>query len=233
MTNVRWALFAALLITPSTVQGQARIVSAPPEDDLHIWPHSWGAESSLGDLRVEQFDSSDLELRFWGGFGIVGTFGLIVRRKDSVWSASFIEIRSCGISIPLPIADTLSSEGWAYYREQARNHCGDTEPSQMPSRVAYVEVVVMSPLNIDGTLPQLWQDIVTSGLLTLPPKVERDRIMLDGHTVVVEVRTGDEYRVSVIECVGQSEVLADRQIRRIDSILFEHLNPPRWNPCWV
>ena len=74
----------------------------------------------------------------------------------------------------------------------------------------------------------LWAGAVDDGVLELPPSVEREWVMLDGHTYVVEVREGDSYRTSVIAHT-EPEVEADRQVqavaRRLSSLMSVY---PYW-----
>ena len=61
------------------------------------------------------------------------------------------------------------------------------------------------------------------GLFTLPTKVPRTWMMLDGHTYVLEVRRGQVYRASEIEDLEKPEVPADATIRRIAMMLRRYL----------
>jgi hypothetical protein len=86
------------------------------------------------------------------------------------------------------------------------------------------------PTQLGGDLNSLWSELVSSGLAELPPRVPREWVMVDGHSFVVEFRTADGYRASVIECT-KHEVLADTQVQRIGALLYKRLPTAPWLQC--
>ena len=70
----------------------------------------------------------------------------------------------------------------------------------------------------------IWPTLVNAGILTLPTKVPRTWMMLDGHSYVLEVRHGQTYRASEIEHVEKPEVPADSVIRRIAESLRRYFS---------
>jgi hypothetical protein len=63
-----------------------------------------------------------------------------------------------------------------------------------------------------------WQNLKQNGLLELPPQVPRKWMMVDGHTYVVEVRRGSDYRASVIENT-KPESRADTLVQRLAAMM--------------
>jgi hypothetical protein len=119
----------------------------------------------------------------------------------------------------------------AAYEQLALKNC-DRNP-RPPEGSAYLVTAYrlrLQPARLDGNLNNLWSQITSNGLAELPPSIQRDWIMMDGHTFVVEFRTAGEYRASVIECT-KPEVPADTQVQRIGTLLFNRLPAASWLQC--
>jgi hypothetical protein len=115
--------------------GQATVSSAPLNDYLLHVSQEWGRTSALGDLVAASFGPDDLELRFWSGYGVVGTRGLIPRRKNNQWAAWRAVIVPCLLYLPMSIADTLSAAATRIYQDRARANCIQRPELREPSRV--------------------------------------------------------------------------------------------------
>ncbi len=193
------------------------VESEPEGDYLLEVTREWSGRSPLGDLRKSEFSAQDIELRLWGGYGIGGTRGIILRRSADLWSAFAAEVEGCYVTIPDSLQNDQST--WDAFQEQSSfADC----PGEFVAPAVPVDTVIVVPLALEATAPSLWSDLVAAGVLSLPPQVDRDYLMIDGHTYVLEVRVGDTYRASSIEAV-EPEVEADRQIQHVARLLRERL----------
>jgi hypothetical protein len=70
------------------VAAQATILEQPASPSLLDFVHQWELKLAIGDLRTLAMADSARELRFWEGFGLGGTRGLLLRRTGTgEWSA--------------------------------------------------------------------------------------------------------------------------------------------------
>jgi hypothetical protein len=70
------------------VAAQATILDQPASPSLLDFVHQWELKLTIGDLRTLAMADSARELRFWEGFGLGGTRGLLLRRTGTgEWSA--------------------------------------------------------------------------------------------------------------------------------------------------
>src|SRR6266571_4666678 len=83
---------ALAIVGASTAPSQATRVSAPPHNYLLEISQRWGRTSTLGDLLRDPRDSTDIEVRLWGGYGLAGTVGAILRRRAGRWSAFLAQV---------------------------------------------------------------------------------------------------------------------------------------------
>jgi hypothetical protein len=60
-----------------------------------------------------------------------------------------------------------------------------------------------------------WSAAVRAGAFELPGRVVRDQVLDDSFMYVVELRTGDEYRASMIEDLEQPATKADQQVKDV------------------
>ena len=78
-------LAIALLGPACDASAQVVIVSAPKEPSLLTVTREWSRASTLGDLREIHLDSSDIEVRAWGGYGLTSTQAMVLRRESGRW----------------------------------------------------------------------------------------------------------------------------------------------------
>ena len=214
-----WGLATAIKPV-SWVQAQAVQSIVPEHDYILALTQQRAATSVLGDLQQRQVDSSDIELRFWGGYGLTGTRGLVLRRTAGRWQAWRATVRTCNVLVPASIGDTLTPEGETEFLTHAKRYCGTRFPrGKEIARIVGLDTLLVVPLSSSRDYASIWRAAVQRGLLALPPRPARKWTMLDGFTYVVEVRRGPEYRASVIEQVRPPELEADRQVQLIDDLL--------------
>jgi len=218
-------LVRALLLTigiSTPLHAQARRVVEPGDNYLLRVTREWGRSSALGDLKAAPLAPGAIEVRFWGGYGLGGTQGVILRRDGRRWTAHRAIVASCSLVVPFEVV--LDSASLPRYRAEARRNCG--VPTAKTGHVVRVDTVAVVPVDAPthAELDRLWRDAVALGLLDLPPEVDRgNRISLDGHTYVVEVRRGAEYRASVIRHVRVPEVPADTRVQALSRLFRERL----------
>lgn len=208
--------------------GHSLQISAPNDDLLLKITAQAARGSSLGDLRTATVLANEVELRFWGGYGLNGTSGLILHRTNGQWTATRAEWEECVFyvqSLPSPAeSDSLQKE----FEVAAHRKCEKARP---PGGYRFeVNLLHLSPVSMRGELADLWAQLEAAGASRLPPRIKRNYMMLDGHSFVVEYRTVAEYRASVIECV-RPEAEADRQVQRMAALLFERMPSDLWLRC--
>ena len=214
------SLTAALIffLMPAKSRAQATHVVVPLEPSLVSFTREWGRESVLEDLVTRQMGQRDVEVRFWSGFGLVGTSGTVLRRSAGRWMAWQADIQSCQLGLPIPVGDTLSARSRARYRDQARRRCGDRSWDSLDAwSMIVVDTVALHQLP-RADYEAFWQELKTEGILELPPSVPRSWMMLDGLTYVVEVRRGNDYRASEIEHT-KPEGRADSLVQRLATLM--------------
>jgi hypothetical protein len=210
-------LASALTLWAGTTEAQATHLTLPKRETLLWFTREWGRESALGDLVTRPMAGSDVEVRFWTGYGLAGTSGTVLQRSGGVWRAWHAVIHSCRLLVPMAIGDTLSTPMFAAYRQQARARCGDRTSNLSSGLMITADTVALEPL-VTADYESFWQELKREGILELPPEVPRSWFMLDGTTYVVEVRRGNDYRASVIEHTTP-ESRADRLVQRLATIL--------------
>jgi hypothetical protein len=214
-------VLAALPLAAAGAQADA--ATRTPHTYLVSLTQRWEADSPLGDLRTRAIGPDDVELRLWGGYGLSGTRGVILRRTGGRWSGWRAAVYPCPLYLTGPDRDTLADENPAY-RRQARRECGRSRPViGQPYIQVNGDSVELKPIAPGAGLAAAWDAAVAAGLLTLPPEVPREWIMFDGFTYVVEVRRGGEYRASQIEHTDPPETDADRAIQRVYNAVYQHV----------
>lgn len=230
MRNVRarYALIAACaawLVSPDEVAAQPRrrITDLPP-DPIVAATEWWGAtDRRFEHMRYKELGPDDIELRFWAGYGLVGTRGIFMLRKDREWRAWRVDVKRCAVSLPPSVADTLSETSENRYLQQARRDC-DARKRDTLSVASVLSSDTLDAIPVsDSGLADVWTQLVTVGIATLPTSVHRSQMMTDGHTYVVQLRMGQEYRVSRIEQWHVVETPADKAIQRINAILTQRI----------
>lgn len=221
-------VIALVAIAVSATAGHAQRDTLTGPTDYIIWvTEAWGrTDTRLGDLRTKPASADDIELRFWGGYGLVGTRGIILRRASGRWSASRVDVRRCEVYLPIPVGDTLSETSRLRYEAQARRECDKHEPPP-PIEGGFLvissdtlDVIAVRPR---GKLDHIWQELTDAGIMTLPPFVKRSWRMVDGHTYVTQLRIGQDYRASRIEDIEPPEAQADRSVQEINRILAREI----------
>ena len=201
--------------------GQATITSAPQNNYLLKVSQEWGRTSALGDLVAAPFGPDDLELRFWSGYGVVGTRGLILRRTNGRWEAWRAVIVECHLYVPMSIADTLSAPAKRIYEDRARANCTQRPELRGPSRDIQADSVGV--IRIDSLeAPAFWSALVRGGIDSLPVSVPRATMMMDGHGYVVELRRGNSYTASEIRQQDLPSVRADSIVQRLARLIEPH-----------
>jgi hypothetical protein len=197
--------------------GQARTVSVPPEPSLLNLTASWSRASTLGDLRELRTRPDHVELRVWRGYGPSETQAVVLRRTDSHWSASLARVIRCEIQIPASVGDTASQATMRRYAAEARSRCGVSVANAGPgARIIATDTLLVQPLAVpESEIETAWKEAISAGLLQLPARVKRSRMMDDSITYMIELRRGDEYRAAEIEELERPEVEADTQVKRI------------------
>ena len=197
--------------------GAARVVNMSSRSFLVDIMRQRASESPLGDLRRRATAPDDVEVRAWGGFGLVGTTGVVLRRNRGAWRAWRADVVPCRADVAIPIGDTASATTVARFIALARDKCdasiGDVSRG---ASVYNADTLAITELKVEsGAIERAWDAAVHEGLLTLPAEVPRKWLMLDGFSYVIEVRRGAEYRASSIEQVDKPEVPADAQVKRV------------------
>jgi len=234
-----WIAFALIAVAPAVVAQGATVVSEPEGDYLLEVTREWSTLAGIGDLRNKPLGAEDIELRVWGGYGLSRTRAAILRRIDGAWEGLSLYVEEYTAAATDSLADAEGVLPPCVVGALA-HRCEVDESRMMGSGPTAGEVVgVLYRLRCphaqrvpedyrQEAYARLWEDVVGAGVLTLPPKVEREWVMNDGHSYVVEVREGSTYRASSIEhTVPEGE--ADRQVqavaRRLDEMLHASIYP--------
>ena len=91
--RLQFLRFAAYsLLSAINARAQATIGSAPERNYLLEVTQLWGADSFLGSLIERSMAGGDTELRVWGGYGLTGTTGVVMRRSGGRWQAWRVEV---------------------------------------------------------------------------------------------------------------------------------------------
>lgn len=221
-------LGASLVACPvQPLHAQATRISAPQGGLLQITQIA-AAASPLGSLVSRRMAPDDVELRVWDGFGVVQTYGIILRRAGGRWSAWRATLVQCDLYVAMSIGDTVSAATESLFVARARRECGgsvgDTHGN---SRVFSVDTLALERISV--TDPEtLWSRIVAAGGLRLPPR--RPMLnMRDGNAEVVEIRRGDSYRAAVFEAAGDATGDADGVARFLfDAVVKATQSSAKW-----
>jgi len=217
MDSLRSA-FGLLVLLSQASFAQARVLSAPPEPSLLNITRQWSRASSLDDLRELRTGSDYRELRVWGGYGLTTeTQAVVLRRANGHWSAFLARVLRCEIQIPRVVGESASRATIQHYAAEARRLCGTKLRDVAPgSQIITTDTLLVEPLAVpESAIEEAWTAAIRAGASQLPARVERDHVMEDVFMYVVELRSGDEYRASVIENMERPETKADQQIKDV------------------
>jgi hypothetical protein len=206
-----------LAVAPSGTIAQVPKRAPPSEPYLISVTRKWGRESSLGDLAMVMLPDSALELRLWGGFGLGGSWGLVLKRSRlGLWTARRVVVERCFVVVDP--SDALSPDRLRALQAQARTKC---RPSEMRiGKMITVDTLAMYPLPLPANPDSVWREVLRAGLLELPPQVRRRYMMRDGDSYVLEIRRGGEdYRASDIERGASPATPADTIMARVAELL--------------
>jgi hypothetical protein len=197
------------------------VVSAPKEPSLLAITREWSRASTLGDLRELNLGSADIEVRAWGGYGLTSTQAGVLRRDNGQWSARRARLIHCTLQVPIPVGDTASESTLRQFVADAKKKCGAVRGDvSRRARVIEADTLGVESISVSSAaIDSAWNNAVRAGLLTLPPKVDRKWLMLDGFTYVIEVRQGKQYRAVEIEHLEHPEVATDTLVKKVYAAL--------------
>jgi hypothetical protein len=218
-------LVASLALAASSARAQATSISAPDDDYLLRITQEWAAASPLGSLPAKAMAPDDVELRVWGGYGLTGTSGVILRRVSGRWQSWRARVVDCKLTVSIPIGDTASAATESLFVARAHKHCGSSIGDTQGAAHLYDADTLAVESAIASKPEETWQHVIAAGVLNLPPRVPRKWMMVDGFTYVIEVRRGDAYRASVIEALETAEVDADRVARIVYERVVRGVGP--------
>lgn len=171
------------------------------------------ARSALGNLALETIPSADIELRVWAGYGVSGTSGVVLRRRNGVWSLRQTRFEQCVIIVPSAAGDTLSAAAIERYEALAFSSCRQNPPGE--GRWLPFTRVITSAMESSVGLARAWDTLVKAGIDSLPEFRPAARGMRDGHTLVIELRRGSEYRAFEISCNPADDASGAETINRV------------------
>ncbi|HET7187651.1 MAG TPA: hypothetical protein VFI52_05825, partial [Gemmatimonadaceae bacterium] len=191
--------------------GAARVVNVPEWSFPLDLTRQWAQQSPLGDLRRRAMEEGDVEVRAWGGYGLRGTKGVVVRRERGTWRAWRVEHVPCKVIVDMPVHDTASATTLAGFLALARRKCGSTVGDVRGiSMLLDADTLAIEPLSAgSAAIERAWNAAEREGMLSLPAEVSGRVPAPDGFTYVIEVRRGSNYRASVIEQGDRPGVPAD------------------------
>ena len=199
-------LLSGLALAPG-VRGQVVIESEPDGPSLLDFARQRAERQGWVDLRDADLDPGDVEVRAYGGFGLGGTHLFSMRRRGGEWSASASYVVTCEAPGHTSPPDSLSV-------------CAEAEGADV-SLVPGDSLFAARPPTQDR-LQLLWERLVEAGVQDLPPETERQVLMLDGHSVVIEYREGRRYRATSVATVEPLEEV-EKGIRAIRLAIVEEL----------
>jgi hypothetical protein len=203
--------FHALPVSGQSLAPLPASAVAPRDNYLLGLTREWAAGSELGDLATREMGPGDVELRYWGGYGLTGTAGVVLRREGGVWKGWSVGVSSCLTTVPFAVGDTMTAATVESYRREARRKCPSSSPG--PGTVIQTHVLRLLPLK-SRNIEQAWEAAMEAGAPILSPAIG-ERALLDGYTHVVELRIGKNYRASVIPCFDRPTRPDDFRVRSV------------------
>ena len=172
-------LFLALFTSCTDTRGEFPLVDVT---------RNWGKQSGLNDLRESLIPNEDLELRFWAGFGLEGTRGIILRRSNNIWQAISLNVETFEHLMTKRESDSLALINRHFAALVAAN-----KQQGFDSIYISLDSLRFSEPTCIPNYATLWDSLLTVGILTLPNR-SFPSSSTDGHTYVLELRTGSNYR---------------------------------------
>ncbi len=205
-----------MTVAASAARAQER-AHANSDDYLVRITQRWGQSSPLGALPARSMGADDVELRVWGGYGLGGSYGVILRRTSGRWQAWRARVVTCLLDLSTTGSAISDSSTDSVLFAEARRHC--SRFAENGGIFRQVDTLALEPADARNA-GTIWEQVLDAGVLELPPRVPRKWIMIDGCTIVIEVRRGQAYRVSRIEAIKAPEVDADRVAREIHRMVM-------------
>jgi hypothetical protein len=222
-----FSLVLGVMLSRATF-GQARVSSAPPEPSLLNLTRQWSRASILGDLRELETGPDHLELRVWGGYGLMMTTqAIVIRRDGGRWAAFLARVLRCEMKIPRSVGDTASHTTMQRLVAETRRQCGvSVTDVGAGMQLLTTDSLIVNRLSVpDSLIARAWSTAEQAGVAELPGRVKRNWVMDDGFTYVVELRRGNDYRASSIEHVENPESDADRRVQSVYVAVSQLLSP--------
>lgn len=215
MLRLSGIVVAARLVCPAAVVAQSGTTTSDTSRYLIEVTQEAAARSPVGDLSRTVFAASDIELRVWYGYGVVGTRGIVLRRRAGGWTLSDAKLDRCVVIVPSPAGDTLSAKGELAYESTALSHCVEDPPGE--GRWLAFERVVVTRRASDPDLEGAWTRLSAAGLDSLPGVRRSTPGLRDGASLVIELRRGALYRASELSCHPAPEEPQDPRVDRFVS----------------
>jgi hypothetical protein len=195
-------LFLAASLALGAMTAGAQVDAADTleyQDDYLLYiTQKWGRESPLGDLRRRAMRADDIELRVWGGYGLGGTSGVIIRRENGQWRAWRAAVGHCAKWVPVAVYKTGSTRAIEAHLASTNQGC-DEKPPQSPPVVKYfIQRLIVTDIATSPAIEQAWKVAVENDVATLPPpQLPPETVQADGFTYLLELRRGNDYRTSM------------------------------------
>ncbi len=210
------------------------------ESDIFVnTVQAWSNKSGIGLLETKQIGSNNIELRVWGGFGRLGNYGAIIERKNGQWKGYTIDIQYYRVGATEALARERGLLSPCLIQSMSDRCIVEASSSSYNKIEEYsLECPYVELTNNDNTnYVDLWEQLVELGILTLPKIIEPSYIskningrkvitvIADGHHYVVELKIGNQYRVSNISHIEylESQVEIGKNVELMASKLDDFL----------
>ncbi|XWN38414.1 MAG: hypothetical protein ROO71_05615 [Balneola sp.] len=227
--------YIPILILLLFLQGcsEENLVPGFPENNYLLEEsQKWGEHSEFGSLPEKEIGEGNLELRYWSGFGLLGNRGVIINRSYDKWNAYSIDVRMCEVlSLKTGVHDSLKTFLTIDLKYTDQINCNIESDQEIENEMAqFTDSVFVSELQNDYNFDKLWNKLKRKGILNLPIEINRSYGMTDGHSYVIEIKIGDDYRAFVSANFDEYEVdvRAREMAGIIDEFLGTTLNGSNW-----
>ena len=214
-------LFLCVLVGGSAQAQDNLIVEQSSDNFILQQAQKWGEVSRYGDLKSLPIDSSDVEIRLWSGFGVRGTRAIIHKRTGGVWQSAYSVLPWYRVET----SDSAAVQNRSFPPCSAdvfEKRCTKQQFSG-PDEAYFIftcpEFSTFSGFVLQAEYEQIWNQLSELEVLEVPLAVERNKIYMDGFVYVLEVKTSNHYRASVIRHL-ESDLPVDKQIQAIAEIMF-------------